>query len=84
MLARLNTVYVAYSVRGQVDLTVLLVRQLVLAALISCQLTPLPTTQNSRFTIHLPLIQPHIVLDEKQILIWKVRGPQSGTQVDLL
>lgn len=31
-----------------------------------------------------PLIEPYIVLDEEEHLIWKIGRPQSSRQVDML
>jgi hypothetical protein len=66
--AWLLLVHVAYPMRGQIDLAVLLVRQFRLATdLISVSRVWMPG-----FVPRLPLVESHIVLDEKKHLIRQI------------
>lgn len=81
MFPRFGLVDVAYPMRGQIYLAILMVGKFVF-----------PGREDNVKSLELawqrrpdsPLIQPHIVLNKEQIFIGQVRGPQSGCQVDVL
>lgn len=89
VLPRLSLVYIAHAVRGQVDLAILVIGELEFSKDGELSVTKeahvLTFVQGcTQCNAHSPLIQPHIVLDEEQVLIGQIRGPQRGGQVDLL
>jgi len=89
VLPRLGLVDVAYSMRCQIHLAVLVVRELEFSwegKMSACRVSSLESRVSRLFShaAHSPLIQPHIVLDKEQVLIGQIRGPQGGGQVDVL
>lgn len=84
VFSRLGLVNVAYPVRGQIYLPILVVGKLVFPNRSGSVRIRIPVAQGFKCRRHLPLIQPHIVLHKEQVLIGKVRGPQSGGQIDVL
>jgi hypothetical protein len=70
---------------GQINLAILMVGKLVFPKKgDSVRIGDLGRAELRSGSRHSPLIQPHIVLHKEQVLIGKVRGPQSGGQVDVL
>ena len=86
VLPGLGLVDVAYPMRCQVDLAILVVWELEFSweQNVSARTGQESGLARDAEVEHSPLIQSHIVLDEEQVLIGKIRGPQSGRQVDVL
>ena len=84
VLSGFDLVHVADTMRCQVNLAILLVRELVFSGTTetngSISITPSPRAS----VTNSPFVQTDIVLHEEQVLICQVRRPQSGCQVDLL
>lgn len=70
VLARVLIVDVAYSMRCQVDMPILVIWNLVFPAIECVSLTFSACCVASTIKIDLPLIESYVVLDKQQDLIW--------------
>lgn len=68
--------------RGQIDLSILMVGQFKLAGCLLL-VSPIMSSGLAR-PYNLPLIQTDVVLDKEEHLIRQIRGPEGSRQIDVL